>query len=318
MFSHLCYTIEFFQLANNLKQENLSRLKVNIMKIHKFILITTIIVTLFETTGCTSINNSKKLSDLGLEYQYIEIQKPRINRAHILRVDLKNPNIKPSIIVAKDPDGSGPAEAELTNPFKLANKKEVLAFINTNPWDSFPNKEGKRNRNWFEGQPVDIDGLAISGGKIRSNTQPRESSIWLNNEGQLILGGKPENEKVQEAMNGFQLITKEGNIIVSPDNSIHPRTAIGTNKNGTLIWLVVVDGRQKGYSEGMNLYELASLMADLGCWNATNMDGGGSSIMGMVGANGKIKLMNSPSDRFLGLKKIRPLPMILSIEKKVN
>ena len=229
------------------------------MKIHKFILITTIIVTLFETTGCTSINNSKKLSDLGLEYQYIEIKKQRINRAHILRVDLKNPNIKPSIIVAKDPDGSGPAEAELTNPFKLANKNEVLAFINTNPWDSFPNKEGKRNRNWFEGQPVDIDGLAISGGKIRSNTQPRESSIWLNNEGQLILGGKPENEKVQEAMNGFQLITKEGNIIVSPDNSIHPRTAIGTNKNGTLIWLVVVDGRQKGYSEGMNLYELASL-----------------------------------------------------------
>jgi len=288
------------------------------MKIHKFILITTIIVTLFETTGCTSINNSKKLSDLGLEYQYIEIQKPRINRAHILRVDLKNPNIKPSIIVAKDPDGSGPAEAELTNPFKLANKNEVLAFINTNPWDSFPNKEGKRNRNWFEGQPVDIDGLAISGGKIRSNTQPRESSIWLNNEGQLILGGKPENQKVQEAMNGFQLITKEGNIIVSPDNSIHPRTAIGTNKNGTLIWLVVVDGRQKGYSEGMNLFELASLMVDLGCWNATNMDGGGSSIMGMIEADGKIKLMNSPSDRFLGLKKIRPLPMILSIEKRVN
>ena len=288
------------------------------MKIHKFILITTIIVTQFKTTGCTSINNSKKLSDLGLEYQYIEIQKPRINRAHILRVDLKNPNIKPSIIVAKDPDGSGPAEAELTNPFKLANKNEVLAFINTNPWDSFPNKEGKRNRNWFEGQPVDIDGLAISGGKIRSNTQPRDSSIWLNNEGQLILGGKPENEDVQEAMNGFQLITKEGNIIVSPDNSIHPRTAIGANKNGTLIWLVVVDGRQKGYSEGMNLFELASLMVDLGCWNATNMDGGGSSIMGMIEADGKIKLMNSPSDRFLGLKKIRPLPMILSIEKKVN
>ena len=307
-----------FQLVNNPKQENLSPFKANIMKIHKFILITTIIVTQFKTTGCTSINNSKKLSDLGLEYQYIEIQKPRINRAHILRVDLKNPNIKPSIIVAKDPDGSGPAEAELTNPFKLANKNEVLAFINTNPWDSFPNKEGKRNRNWFEGQPVDIDGLAISGGKIRSNTQPRESSIWLNNEGQLILGGKPENEKVQEAMNGFQLITKEGNIIVSPDNSIHPRTAIGTNKNGKLIWLVVVDGRQKGYSEGMNLFELASLMVDLGCWNATNMDGGGSSIMGMIEADGMIKLMNSPSDRFLGLKKIRPLPMILSIEKRVN
>ena len=288
------------------------------MKIHKLIPTHIILITLFNTIGCSAINNSNKLRNLGLEYQYIDIKEPRINRAHVLRVNLNNTKIKPSIIVARDPDGNGPAEAELTNPFKLAGNSKVLAFINTNPWDSFPNKEGKRNRDWFEGQPVDIDGLAISGGKIRSNTQPRESSIWLNNEGQFILGGKPGNEVAQEAMNGFQLITKEGNIIVSPDNSIHPRTAIGTNKNGTVIWLVVVDGRQKGYSEGMNLHELASLMANLGCWNATNMDGGGSSIMGIVGSNGKIRTMNSPSDRFLGIKKIRPLPMILTIVKKAN
>ena len=291
-------------------------MKVNIMKIHKLTLTSITLITLFKTIGCTSINNDKKLRDLGLKYKVIDIKEPRINRAHVLRVDLNNPKIKPSIIVARDPDGNGPAEAELTDPFKLAGNSNVLAFINTNPWDSFPNKEGKRNRSWFEGQPVDIDGLAISGGKIRSNTQPRESSIWLNNEGKFILGRKPEREKTKEAMNGFQLITKEGEIIVSPDNSIHPRTAIGTNENGSVMWLVIVDGRQKGYSEGMNLHELASLMIKLGCWNSTNMDGGGSSVMGMTGTNGKIRLMNSPSDRSLGMKRIRPLPMILAIEKK--
>ena len=291
-------------------------MKVNIMKIHKLTLTSITLITLFKTIGCTSINNDKKLRDLGLKYKVIDIKEPRINRAHVLRVDLNNPKIKPSIIVARDPDGNGPAEAELTDPFKLAGNSNVLAFINTNPWDSFPNKEGKRNRNWFEGQPVAIDGLAISGGKIRSNTQPRESSIWLNNEGKFILGRKPEREKTKEAMNGFQLITKEGEIIVSPDNSIHPRTAIGTNENGSVMWLVIVDGRQKGYSEGMNLHELASLMIKLGCWNSTNMDGGGSSVMGMTGNNGKMRLMNSPSDRSLGMKRIRPLPMILTIEKK--
>ena len=291
-------------------------MKVNIMKIHKLTLTSITLITLFKTIGCTSINNDKKLRDLGLEYKVIDIKEPRINRAHVLRVDLNNPKIKPSIIVARDPDGNGPAEAELTDPFKLAGNSNVLAFINTNPWDSFPNKEGKRNRSWFEGQPVDIDGLAISGGKIRSNTQSKESSIWLNNEGKFILGRKPESEKTKEAMNGFQLITKEGEIIVSPDNSIHPRTAIGTNENGSVMWLVIVDGRQKGYSEGMNLHELASLMIKLGCWNSTNMDGGGSSVMGMTGNNGKMRLMNSPSDRSLGMKRIRPLPMILTIEKK--
>ena len=93
---------------------------------------------------------------------------------------------------------------------------------------------------------------------------------------------------------------------------------MGTNQKGTILWMVVVDGRQQRYSEGMNMYELASLMKELGCWTATNMDGGGSSIMGLMGKDGKIKIMNRPSDRSFGRVKIRPLPMILTITKSKN
>ena len=81
------------------------------------------------------------------------------------------------------------------------------------------------------------------------------------------------------------------------------------------MYLVVVDGRQQGYSEGMNLHELGSVMRDLGCWNATNMDGGGSSVMGLVHVLGTLRIVNSPSDRYLGVVKIRPLPMILTIRR---
>tara|TARA_B100001105_G_C22098920_1_gene318263 strand:+ start:55 stop:345 length:291 start_codon:yes stop_codon:yes gene_type:complete len=88
---------------------------------------------------------------------------------------------------------------------------------------------------------------------------------------------------------------------------------MGTDEKGTILWLVVVDGRQRRYSEGMNMHELASLMKELGCWSATNMDGGGSSIMGLLDKDGKTKVMNSPSDRFLGRVKIRPLPMVRTI-----
>ena len=293
-----------------------NRQTTDIMKMNNLVLISAISTLLLNTIGCSSLKHNNDLSELGLDYRFINIKEPRINRAHVLRIDLNNSKIKPSVIVARDPDGDGPAEAELTSPFKLANSNRVLAFINTNPWDSFPDNNGKRNRNWFEGQPVDIDGLAISSGKIRSDTQPRESSVWFNKEGKLILGSKPNNAEILEGMNGFQLIAKNGNVIVPADNSIHPRTAIGTNKDGTLMWLVVVDGRQEGFSEGMNLHDLASLMVSLGCWNATNMDGGGSSIMGLIGENGKIRTINSPSDRFLGIKKARPLPMVLTIVKK--
>ena len=37
--------------------------------------------------------------------------------------------------------------------------------------------------------------------------------------------------------------------------------------------------------------------------------------MGLVGKDGKMKVMNSPSDRFLGRVKIRPLPMVLTITR---
>ena len=70
--------------------------------------------------------------------------------------------------------------------------------------------------------------------------------------------------------------------------NIHPRTAVGYRKNGELV-LVVVDGRQVD-SRGVDLMELAIIMKDLGCVEAINLDGGGSSAMVIDG-----KLINRPS-----------------------
>ncbi len=56
-----------------------------------------------------------------------------------------------------------------------------------------------------------------------------------------------------------------------------PRSAIGFTRNKEVI-LLVADGRQAA-SEGLSLPELAQLMKDLGCIEAMNLDGGGSSQM---------------------------------------
>ncbi len=58
----------------------------------------------------------------------------------------------------------------------------------------------------------------------------------------------------------------------------HSRTAVGATADGRLL-LVVVDGRQPGYSRGMTLRELAELLQRLGAHDAINLDGGGSSEM---------------------------------------
>lgn len=70
----------------------------------------------------------------------------------------------------------------------------------------------------------------------------------------------------------------------------HPRTAVGVDKNNHLI-AVVVDGRN-AEAHGMSTLELALLMQTLGCTDAMNLDGGGSSTAWI-----EIKgVVNYPSD----------------------
>ena len=58
----------------------------------------------------------------------------------------------------------------------------------------------------------------------------------------------------------------------------HPRSAIGYYAPGHYCF-VVVDGRQKDYSIGMNLTELSALFESLGCKQAYNFDGGATAVM---------------------------------------
>ncbi|MGL1525931.1 phosphodiester glycosidase family protein, partial [Vibrio parahaemolyticus] len=46
--------------------------------------------------------------------------------------------------------------------------------------------------------------------------------------------------------------------------------------NGKMI-VLVVEGRNLGKAEGADLIQLANILKDLGCIEALNLDGGGSS-----------------------------------------
>jgi len=250
------------------------------------------------------------LATLGLRYELQTLRLPRPNRVHVLRVDLANERIRPRVVVGADPDGDGPAEAALTDPFTLAADPDVVAFVNTNPWDALPDADGKKNRRWYAGQPVDIHALVASGGQVRSPALRNGASVWFDRRQRVVLGDLPVGASGIEGVAGFSKILAQGAIVTSPDGPLHPRTAIGVDRTGLAMWLVVVDGRQKGYSEGMSLHELARLMRELGCWTATNMDGGGSSIMGIAGADAPPRVVNSPSGR-----RARPVPAILTIRR---
>ena len=107
----------------------------------------------------------------------------------------------------------------------------------------------------------------------------------------------PDGTHVEQAVGGFPLLVQRGRSVVNEQTGIsesfgparHPRTAIGWN--GDRLFLVVVDGRQAPWSDGMSLDEIAGLVLDLGATEALNLDGGGSSAMVVRG-----RVVNRPSD----------------------
>lgn len=77
----------------------------------------------------------------------------------------------------------------------------------------------------------------------------------------------------------------------------HPRTMIAT-KEGKL-YIVIIDGRQPGFSDGITMSEGAHYLLSIGMRHAINIDGGGSTTC-YVRKAGDLEptLLNRPSDGF--------------------
>ena len=114
----------------------------------------------------------------------------------------------------------------------------------------------------------------------------------------LTVTGSPSTEGIKTAFGGGTLLLKEGQKtpVTHTVNGNNPRTAIGTNADGSIVYLITVDGRQQ-ISRGVTLSELADICLELGCVNAMNLDGGGSTAMvGKTLENNTLHTINSPSE----------------------
>lgn len=79
---------------------------------------------------------------------------------------------------------------------------------------------------------------------------------------------------------------KEGSRSKRFINKNLPRTAIGFNKNKNIIYFVAIKPNgNETKTVGANLKSLAGIMKYIGCYEAMNLDGGGSTIMVVNGKN---------------------------------
>jgi exopolysaccharide biosynthesis protein len=107
-------------------------------------------------------------------------------------------------------------------------------------------------------------------------------------------------ETAEDIIGGVPQLIKDGKIEITWEQeksskafveTRHPRTAVAKLKDGKFL-MATVNGRQPGYSVGMNLNELAAFLLELGATDAMNLDGGGSTTMFLGG-----KIVNRPSDK---------------------
>jgi len=109
---------------------------------------------------------------------------------------------------------------------------------------------------------------------------------------------RPQFDGIYQAYECGSMLVKDG-ISVAPDkdrwvgtlNNRDPRTAIGIKEDGRVV-LIVVDGRQPGYSSGFTGEELANYLVSIGVKNAAMLDGGATSQIFVHG-----RLQNKPSYR---------------------
>jgi hypothetical protein len=163
-----------------------------------------------------------------------------------------------------------------------------------------------------DGQTKRVRMVVIRGGRVIANRTTLNSDRRI--DGLVLIGRGPGADALSQvrvgsiasvqwrlpgeprlAISGERILLRNRALQVTDDREMHPRTAIGIDRDTGRLLLLVVDGRQS-FSRGFTLVELARMLRQLGAEDALNFDGGGSSTMVAANRDGRVKVLNSPSD----------------------
>jgi Phosphodiester glycosidase len=274
-------------------------------------------------SACSSVPKSHTAHS-PVSYEHIVHKNPNLS-IYVVKINLASPCV--SVRVSRggpDPDGNGPWVTTLMRPSEVAARDHYDIAING---DFFvvPNTkdiEGK-NTGYVEGKFAAPEGTAMTDGHIWHYARRSRPYLEITsaNTAAIVRGRlhQPIDPAARQIVGGGQIIVQNGKA-VEYDNAFatrrNPRTAVGISHHGKELTLLVVDGRQPALSIGMTLAELSHEMLQLGCENAINLDGGGSStLVYREPTTHEPTVLNSPSDtrersvaEVLGIKVRTDLP----------
>ena len=230
----------------------------------------------------------------GVSVKALALEEPRLMKAYIARVDLSTPGI--GFTATDRAENWGETMPDYTNRTVLIDTKrettaafmarrraqglDVELAVNTAPWGPwvppFTHTYGS-----FRGWNVS-GGVELSHGK-----NPRRGAfIVVRKDGRVDATPRvpvAEMNSVAIAMCGFGMIMTNGVptfAVAHPRPAqLAPRTALGVTADRKTLVVLVVDGRQPGYSLGADIEDLYNILRKEGVTDAVNMDGGGSSSL---------------------------------------
>lgn len=235
-------------------------------------------------------NYTAVLAD-GIVYYRQALDQPRPLLIHVVRIDLQQPSLG-LLVTPGQPQGAYETTAQTTSAF--AAEYETLVAINgsffqpfnvNHPFDFYPQSA----------DGVNVNGFSMSNGQVYAEGDTRRGVLCYQPEaGATIVIGICPTDSTQGLAGGLIFLEAgQPTIRSNPTSERHPRTAVALDATGQIVWLIVVDGRQPGYSEGVTMAELAEIAQNLGATTALNLDGGGSSTLVAAGHFGP-RVLNSP------------------------
>ncbi len=218
----------------------------------------------------------------GVHYAAAVAEKPRPVRAHAIRIDLKEPTIE---FFVTPSNGARPLDTDGLRTGSFLKRHGCQVAMNASPFSPLV---------FTEGTPQDVLGLSISRGERYSPPVTSYGALLLGKDNAARIAMPPlDTAATHNAVGGFRLLLKHGEN-VGTDGKRHPRSAAGISKAGQYLYLVVIDGRQPGYSEGASTAETAEWMRRLGSHDALNLDGGGSTTLVVADGTGGARTLNRP------------------------
>lgn len=152
---------------------------------------------------------------------------------------------------------------------------------------------------WLPNAPLAVTVTSVNGSEKAVTDRhtlllhlPEPIPEWMTEGASLTIDAKVDDlpGKVLAVVGGLPRIVHKGRNVAQEQireeaggqsfaTDLHPRTAIGLLKDHRTLVVVAVDGRQPRKSIGINLIDLADYMMGIGCTEAMNLDGGGSTTM---------------------------------------